>query len=148
LETGQSKPWLSHPTDTLFPGQPFGENANWVLIAAAKPGSVAYHYYLVPWSLDGPPISQWIEITGPGAKSMEYSQRSNLGYFRLGKDLMTFPFDPVKRRIDTNAVKKVKMWPGSTPEFGADDQLHVGLEGLMFAHPEQRSSVWLMKLPD
>ena len=47
---------------------------------------------------------------------------------------MTLPFDPVRRGVDTNAVKKVKMWPGSTPEFGADDFLEVGVEGIVFAH--------------
>ena len=149
LETGQSRPWLSHPTDSLYPYRPFGENANWMVIQARKPGSAESRIYLVPWSLDGPPFSQWIERTGPGAKlTVNNSQRSNLVYFRQGKDLMTFPFDPVRRRIDTNAVKKVKMWPGSTPEFGAGDILHVRDEGIVFVHQEQRSSVWLMKLPD
>ena len=61
---------------------------------------------------------------------------------------MTFPFDPVRRRFDTGAVKKVKMWPGSTPEFAPSDFVHVGVDGIMFAHQEARSSVWLMKLPD
>jgi hypothetical protein len=147
VASGEDKPWLQHPTDSVAVGGTLGQDSTWVWLSSTAPGSLGPRgRYLVRWRQEPVPQSEWIKIPLPDANpnAWRVSPTGSFYYFEASK-LMMVRFDPQKAKF--SEPREVKFVPGSPVTFKPDDDWAVRGPGLAFSPQEYAGSVWLMKLP-
>jgi len=151
VASGKDRPWLEHPTDSVFVGNTLGQDSGWLWLVLAPPGSWwSRRRYLVRWREELVPQSEWIRIPLPdGTGSVppwRVSPTGNFFYLFEGSKLMAVRFDPKKGSFSER--HEVKFAPGSAVTPKPDDEWWVRGQGLVFSRQEGvSSSVWLMKVP-
>ncbi len=151
VASGKVRPWLEHPTDSVFVGRSLGRDSGWLWLVLSPPGSPwSRRRYLVPWRGEEPvPQADWIKIPLPdGTESVppwRVSPTGNFFYLFEGAKLMAVQFDP--KTASFSAHREVKFVPGSEVTLKPDDDWAVRGPGLVFSRSEGGSSAWLMKLP-
>ena len=166
VASGKDRPWLEHPTDSVFAGMSLGQDSGWLFVVLSTPGSPwSRRRYLLPWRGEEPvPQAEWIKIPLPDGtvedrfgESMNREAEKDAGppwrvfptgnffYFFEGSKLMAVRLDP--KTASFSAHREVKFMPGSTVTLQPDDIWTVRGQGLVFSRFEGGSSVWLMKLP-
>jgi eukaryotic-like serine/threonine-protein kinase len=145
LASGQDRPWVEHPTDSVRVSDTVGQDSGWVLVQLSPPGTEkSERNYLVPWSEEPVPQSVWTntgnedaKVFWKGAPGLNFLYRfegSKLLAARIGVKGISEPGDVVLR-------------PGSPVTFKPDDDWVVRGPGLVFSRERLVSSVWLMELP-
>jgi Tol biopolymer transport system component len=149
VASGKDRPWVEHPTDSVWVGNTFGQDPGWLRLTLSPPGSPgSMRRYLVPWSEEAVPQPKWIKIPlpdGTGRKAWSVSPTGNFFYLFEGSKLMAVRFDP--KTAGFGEPQEVKFMPGSAVTPKPDDDWDVRGPGLVFSREENVSSVWLMKLP-
>jgi serine/threonine protein kinase len=151
VASGKDRPWLEHPTDSVFVGRAFGRDSGWLWLVLSPPELPwSRRRYLVPWRGQEPvPQAEWIKIPLPeGTASVppwRVSPTGNIFYRFEGSKLMAVRFDP--KTGGFSEPYEVKFVPGSAVTLKPDDDWAVRGPGLVFSRSEGGSSVWLMKLP-
>jgi hypothetical protein len=147
VATGQQRPWLEHPSDTVTSIGFIGEDNNWLVIGLGAFGQQRTRArYIVPWRDTPIPVSEWIEFHVPaGNVNFNYAAAGNYFTFFLNGKLMAMRFDP--KRGSVGEPYELKPPAGSAAFPTSYEATWIRGPGLVFARPEQISSVWLMKLP-
>jgi hypothetical protein len=151
VASGKDRPWLEHPTDSVFVGRTFGQDSGWLWLVLSPPELPwSRRRYLFPWrGEEAVPQAEWIRIPLPeGTASVppwRVSPTGNFFYLFEGSKLMAVRFDP--KTGGFGAPAEVKFVPGSQVTVKPDDDWAVRGPGLVFSRSEGGSSVWLMKLP-
>ena len=151
--TGQGRPWLEHPTDSIrIKEDLFGEDGAWVVVEASAPGAgpfKSHRLFIVPWRDRPVPLSEWIEVGKAESRlaifSLNFSRNGNLVFEVKSPDVSVARFDPKTRTL--SAFSPVKFIPGPPLPLKSPDPEVFLRQGLVIGRRESTSSIWLMKLP-
>jgi hypothetical protein len=142
LASGKDRPWLEHPTESVWAwADSFGDDGAWLAVSLFPPGSTrGSKLYLVPWREKPVPVVEWLEAP-VSAQLWESSPLSNFLYFPRNSNMMGMRFDPKTRKFGEPFDTKAADWkPGGMWQIRGP--------GLVYARHETHGSVWLMKLPE
>ncbi|MBI4906263.1 MAG: serine/threonine-protein kinase [Acidobacteria bacterium] len=139
VRTGKGRPWIDLPDHSVL-ARTAGDSG-WVFVTTNRLGQMQSRDYLVPWRETAPSQSEWVEV--PEKQSHSFGTTI---YFFQGQNLMGRRFDPRRRGFESQSFP-VKMFPGSQPALGPNDEWDITPDGIVFVHEEHRGSVWLMRLP-
>jgi eukaryotic-like serine/threonine-protein kinase len=150
VASGKDRPWLEHPTDSVFVGRSLGRDSGWLWLVLSPPELPwSRRRYLVPWRVEeAVPQAEWIKIPLPegtaGVPPWRVSPTGNIFYLFEGSKLMAVRFDP--KTGGFSEPYEVKFVAGSEVTLKPDYDWAVRGPGLVFSRGEGGSSVWLMKL--
>ncbi len=140
LASGRDRPWLEHPTESVF-ADSFGEDGAWFDVGVGRRDK----RYIVPWREEPIPVSEWLE-SPTRSPDWEPAPSRNFFYFVQDRKLMGTQFDSNTRTF--SQPFEVKFPAGSPVEWKPDDAWAIRGPGLVFTRQEPHGSVWLMKLPE
>jgi len=144
VASGEDRPWLEHPSDSIGSIAMFGEDSFWVSFSTKPLGSKGpASHYIIPWQTEPVPLSNWIKV-GPLPSDYGVLQSGIFLYF-VDASLNAIRFNSKTRKI--GAPYEIKFVPGGVVTLRADDLWEARGPGLVFTHAEENTkSIWLMKL--
>jgi len=144
VASGEDRPWLEHPSDSIDGLATFGEDSFWVSFSTKPHGSKGpASHYIIPWQTEPVPPSNWIKV-GPLPSGYGVLQSGIFLYF-VDASLNAIRFNPKTRKI--SAPYEIKFVPGGAVTLRGDDSWEARGPGLVFTHEEETDkSIWLMKL--
>ncbi len=151
VATGKDSPWMESPTESLAIADVVGGDSSWLVVTQQALGAQGKtRASLVPWRVQAPPRSEWIDLPLSGQTAKEPAWRASPSgeFYYLFEDskVMGVRFD--SRKSQFGVPFEVKLAPGSKPTFQPSDDWSVRGPGLVFSHEETASSsLWLMNLP-
>ena len=151
LATDKNRSWIESQSEPIRVIDQVSGGSDWITLSVQATGSSGpERHYLVPWSKEAAPKSEWVEIS-LGGKNGQHGQsypslKNNFYYAFQGSKLMLKPFDAQKRHFGELRELTVPAGPEPSPKPGDGIQIFDG--GLVFTRDiDSNSEVWLMKLP-